>query len=49
MHGEYANAFNNFVGKPEGMRPSGRPMLDRRIILKIIFGKLGWLLWIESV
>ena len=29
------------VGKPEGKRPLGRPGIDGRIILRLIFRKLG--------
>jgi len=34
-------AYRVLVGKPEGKRPLGRPGIDGRIILKLIFRKLG--------
>jgi hypothetical protein len=37
--GEMRNAYNILVSHPEGKRPFGRPVIDRRIILKCILKK----------
>jgi len=34
-------AYRVLVGKPEGKKPLGRPGLDGRIVLRLIFRKLG--------
>jgi hypothetical protein len=38
--GEQGGVHRVLVGKPEGKRPLGRPRLDRRIIVRLIFMKL---------
>ena len=42
LKGERRCARKVSVGKPEGKRPLGRPGIDERIILKLIFRKSGW-------
>jgi hypothetical protein len=43
--GERRGAYRALVGKPEGVRPLGRPGVDGRIILKWIFERLDDLLY----
>jgi hypothetical protein len=42
IHGGEKDCIQVFVGKPEGMRPLGRPELGGRIILKWILEKIRW-------
>jgi len=37
--GAMRNAYNIFVGKPEGKRPLGRPRRRWKIMLELILGK----------
>ena len=46
--GEKRVAYRVLVGKPEGMRPLGRPGVDGRIILIWIFRKWDVGLWAGS-
>jgi hypothetical protein len=39
--GEVRNSYKILAGIPEGKRPLGRPIIRRRIILKLILGKQG--------
>jgi hypothetical protein len=39
INGRGANAYNIFVGKPDGKRQRGRLGVDGRIILEWILGK----------
>jgi hypothetical protein len=40
--GEKKNANRLLVGKPEGKRPFGNQDGDGWIILRLIFGEIGW-------
>jgi hypothetical protein len=39
--GEIINAYNVFIGKPEGKRSPRRPRIDGKIILEWMLGKWG--------
>jgi hypothetical protein len=41
-YGGEEGACRVLVGKPEGKRPLGRPGIDGRIILRLIFRKFVW-------
>jgi hypothetical protein len=47
--GEKRVAYRVLVGKPEGMRPLGRPGVDGRIILIWIFRKWVVRAWTASI
>jgi hypothetical protein len=46
--GDETVLYKDFVGKPEGKRPVGRPGVDGRRILRWIFSKLGLGAWAGS-
>jgi len=37
------------VGRPEGKRPLGRPGIDGKIILRLIFWKWDWGAWTRLI
>jgi hypothetical protein len=43
--GEGRGVYRVLVGNPEGRRPLGRPGVDGRIILELIFGKWDVGVW----
>jgi hypothetical protein len=45
MYGEKRNAYGILVRKHEGKRPLGRRRVDASIILKLVFGKWGGIVW----
>jgi len=47
-YGERRDVYRVLVGKPEGMRPLGRPRRNGRIILRWIFRKWYMRVWTGS-
>jgi hypothetical protein len=41
-HGKIINAYNILVGKPEGMRPLGRPRCRREDNIRVDLREIGW-------
>jgi hypothetical protein len=41
-NGKKGNAYRLFVGKPEGMRPLGRPRLNWVDNFRMDLGEVGW-------
>ena len=48
-YGESRDVYRVLVGKPEGMRPLGRPRHGWRIILRLIFRKWDVKAWTGSI
>jgi hypothetical protein len=47
MYGEEEGCIEDFVGKPEGKRSSGRPRRRWKYHVKIDLQKLGWWLGMD--
>jgi hypothetical protein len=43
--GEMRNANSSLVGKPEGKKPSGRPMHRWEDTIRMYLREIGWKLW----
>jgi hypothetical protein len=48
-HRSDKKCINLLVGKPEGKGPRGTPVVDGKIMLKWILGKLGEKVWTGSI